>query len=336
MSRMRPGMVKNLVTGGSGFLGSHLVNKLLERGETVRVLVRPTSDISHLNSLGVELVIGDMSDIQSLRTAIEGVERVYHVAALVAYWGPWEAFYAANVTGVHNILELAREARIDRFIHISTTDVYGHPDYPADETAPYRFRGWPYGDTKIEGEQLVWAYYRQYDLPVTIVRPASIYGPRSISLVQEIVEFLKGGGMIHVGSGRKPAGLAYVANVVNAIVRAAESENSKGQAYNVSDGSDITWRQYVNRLAEIVGVPHPRIVLPYRMAYLSGWALEKAYGALHIKSRPLMTRMTAELFGTNQGFSVNKARRDLGYEPEIDFDEGMCSVAMWLHQIDHS
>jgi nucleoside-diphosphate-sugar epimerase len=328
-------MVKNLVTGGSGFLGSHLVNELLERGETVRVLVRPTSKVSHLNSLGVELVIGDTSDIKSLRTAIEGVERVYHVAALVADWGPWEAFYAANVTGVHNLLELAREARVDKFIHISTTDVYGHPDYPADETAPYRFRGWPYGDTKIEGEQLVWAYYRQYDLPVTIVRPASIYGPRSISLVQEIVEFLKGGGMIHVGSGNKPAGLAHVANVVNAIVRAAESEISKGQAYNVSDGSDITWRQYVNRLAEIVGVPHPRIVLPYRMAYLIGWAFEKAYGALHIKNRPLMTRMTAALFGTNQGFSVNKARRELGYEPEIDFDEGMRSVAMWLHQIDH-
>jgi nucleoside-diphosphate-sugar epimerase len=159
-----------------------------------------------------------------MRTVMDGVERVYHCAALATDWGTWEAYYAANVTGLHNLLERAREARLDRFVHISTTDVYGFPDYPADENSSCRFRGWPYGDTKIEGEKLVWAYHRQYDLPVTVIRPATIYGPRSIALVQEMVELLKSGSMIKIGSGRKPAGLAYVANVVNAIVLAGESE----------------------------------------------------------------------------------------------------------------
>jgi nucleoside-diphosphate-sugar epimerase len=229
-------------------------------------------------------------------------------------------------------LELAREARLDRFVHISTTDVYGFPDYPADETAPFHYRGWPYGDTKIEGEKLVWAYHRQYDLPVTIVRPATIYGPRSTALVQEMAELLKSGSMIHIGSGRKPAGLAYVANVVKAIVLAGEHENSLGQAYNITDDSDVTWPQFVNRMAKIVGAPSPRITLPYRLAYLSGWTFEKAYGVLRIESRPLLTRLAAELFGTSQGFSVNKARRELGYEPAIDFEEGMRRVAMWLRQ----
>jgi nucleoside-diphosphate-sugar epimerase len=324
--------VKNLVTGGSGFLGSHLVKTLVESGQTVRVLVRPTSEISHLNSLGVELFTGDLLDGQSMRTAIDGVERVYHCAALATDWGSRKAYYAANVTGVHNLLELAREARLDRFVHISTTDVYGFPDYPADETAPFHYRGWPYGDTKIEGEKLVWAYHRQYDLPVTIVRPATIYGPRSTALVQEMAELLKSGSMIHIGSGRKPAGLAYVANVVKAIVLAGEHENSLGQAYNITDDSDVTWPQFVNRMAKIVGAPSPRITLPYRLAYLSGWTFEKAYGVLRIESRPLLTRLAAELFGTSQGFSVNKARRELGYEPAIDFEEGMRRVAMWLHQ----
>ncbi|MCP4540291.1 MAG: oxidoreductase, partial [Chloroflexi bacterium] len=112
-------------------------------------------------------------------------------------------------------------------------------------------------------------------------------------------------------------------------------ENSTGQAYNASDRSAVTWRQYVDRLAEIVGVPSPRLVIPYRVAYLAGWAMEKVYGALRTDSRPLLTRMAAELFGTDQGFPIEKARRELGYEPEIKQDEGMRLVQDWLRQGGH-
>jgi len=327
--------LKNLVTGGSGFLGSHLVEALVARGEEVRALVRPTSQTAHLEGLGVELACGDLGDVRSLKAAAQGVERVYHCAALAADWGTWEAFRAANVSGVHNLLEASVEAGVSKFVHVSTTDVYGHPDYPADESAPYRRRGWPYGDTKIEGEQQAWAYYRQHSLPVTAVRPVSIYGPRSTTFVLEIVELLKNGSMVHIGGKRKPAGLGYVTNDVDVMLRAADSEASVGQAYNASDGSDVTWRQYVNRLAEIVGVPSPRLAVPYRAAYLAGWAMEKVYGALGLKSRPLLTRMVVEVFGTDQGFSIGKARRELGYEPQVDFDEGMRRVEAWLRQAGH-
>ena len=326
-------MTKNLVTGGSGFLGSHLVQALVERGDEVRALVRPTSQAAHLESLGVELAHGDLGDVQFLKTVAQGVERVYHCAALAADWGDWETFRAVNVDGVRNLLEAALESDVHKFIHVSTTDVYGHPDYPADETAPYRLRGWPYGDTKIEGEQLVWDYYQRHGLPVTIVRPVNIYGPRSTSFVIEIVELLEEGGMVHIGGGRKPGGLTFVTNVVDVLLRAADSKSSVGQAYNASDGLDVTWRQYVDRLAEIVGVSSPRIVIPHRLAYLAGWAMEKTWGALRIKNRPLLTRMTAELFGTDQSFPIDKARRELGYEPEVDFDEGMRRVQAWLRQI---
>jgi nucleoside-diphosphate-sugar epimerase len=326
-------MPRNLVTGGSGFLGSHLVEALAARGETVRALVRPTSKRAYLESLGVELVYGDLSDVQSLRTATQGIERVYHCAALAADWGAWEAFHAVNVTGVRNLLEAALQAGVSKFIHVSTTDVYGHPDYPADETAPYRLRGWQYGDTKIKGEQLVWTFYRQHGLPITVVRPVNIYGPRSATFVLEIVELLKSGSMMHIGKGRKPAGLTYVANVVDVLIRAADNASSVGQAYNASDGSDVTWRQYVDQLAEMVGAPSPRVVLPYRLAYLAGWTMEKTYGALQIKTRPLLTRMVVELFSTDQGFPIDKARRELGYEPTVDFDEGLRRVQAWLRQI---
>ncbi|MBW1898174.1 MAG: NAD-dependent epimerase/dehydratase family protein [Deltaproteobacteria bacterium] len=306
---------------------------LVARGEEVRALVRPASKTAHLEGLGVELAYGDLNDVRSLRAAIKGIDRVYHCAALAADWGTREVFHDANVAGVRNLLEAALEAGVSKFVHVSTTDVYGHPDYPADETAPYRLRGWQYGDTKIEGERLVWSYYRSHGLPVTVVRPVNIYGPRSTSFVLEIAELLKSGSMVNIGKGLKPAGLAYATNVVDLLLLAADSGCSVGQAYNASDDSDVTWRQYVDRLAEIIGVPRPRIVIPYRLAYLAGWAMEKTYGAFRIGARPLLTRMAAELFGTHQGFPINKARRELGYEPKVSFDEGMRQVEIWLRQI---
>jgi nucleoside-diphosphate-sugar epimerase len=319
-----------LVTGGSGFLGSHLVEALVARGAAVRALVRPTSRVDHLRDLEVELIQGTLEDAHSLRAAVQGVARVYHCAALASDWGAWEAFRAANVTGVHNLLEAALAVGVSKFVHVSTTDVYGHPDAPVDETAPHRLRGWPYGDTKIAGEALVWDYYRERGLLATVVRPVSVYGPRSTSFVIEIVDLLKSGGMIHIGDRHNPAGLAYVTNVVDVILRAGDSETSVGRAYNVSDGSRVTWRQYVNRLAGIVGVPSPRIVVPYRMAYAVGWAMERMYGVLRIQARPLLTRMAVELFGTDQGFSIERARRELSYEPQVDFEEGMRRVEAWL------
>ncbi|MCP4537435.1 MAG: NAD-dependent epimerase/dehydratase family protein [Chloroflexi bacterium] len=298
-------------------------------------MVRPTSQTAHLENLGVELIHGDLDNVQSLKAAVKGVERVYHCAALATDWGAREEFHTSNVNGVRNLLDATAETEVNKFIHISTTDVYGHPDYPADESAPHRLRGWPYGDTKIKGEKLVWMYHQQRGLPVTVVRPVNVYGPRSTSFVLEIVDLLKSGGMVHIGPGHKPAGLGYAANVVDVILRAADSKSSIGQAYNASDGSNVTWRQYVDRLAEIVGVPSPRLVIPYRVAYMLSWAMEKAYGTLRIKSRPLLTRMAVELLGTDQGFSIEKARQELGYKPEVNLDEGIRQVEAWLRQTDY-
>jgi nucleoside-diphosphate-sugar epimerase len=325
--------LKSLVTGGSGFLGGHLVEALVKRGEQVRVLVRPSSNTDHLEPLGVELYPGDLGEIHSLKTAAQGVDIVYHCAALAADWGSWEEFEQANVTGTRNLLQAALDRRVDKFIHISTTDVYGFPDIPVDETAPFRFRGWPYGDTKIKAEEAVWEYHRQKGLPTSVVRPLNIYGPRSTTFVLEIAELLKKGSMVHIGKGLKSAGLVYVTNVVDLILLAADNVSATGKAYHASDGSSITWPQYVNRLADIIGTPHPRISLPYRPAYMIGWLMEKIYGILAVKNRPLLTRMAVELGGTDQGFSIAKAQNDLNYSPAVDFEEGMRQVKDWLLQI---
>ena len=326
-------MPKTLVTGGSGFLGSHLVEALVARREDVRVLVRPTSNIGILKNLPVELAYGNLSEISSLRKAVKNVAVIYHCAALAKDWGSWKRFRSVNVTGVHYLLKTVLESNIKKFIHVSTTDVYGYPDYPADETTPYRPRGLPYCDTKIEGEKLVWDYYHQYHLPVTIIRPVNIYGPRSVSFVSDIVKLLRKGSMVHIGNSGKPAGLVYVKNVVDAMLRAADNQQSTGQVYNISDGSDVTWQQYVNRLAKMIGVSRPKTVIPYRLAYLTGWFMEKFFDIFSIDGKPLLTRMAAELFGTNQGFPIKKARQELGYQPRVDFEAGMHQVKIWLGEV---
>lgn len=324
--------MRNLVTGGTGFLGSHLIEALLARGETVRALVRPESNIRLLEGQGVELATGTLADRVSLARATTGVNRVYHCAALASDWAPWAAFEAANVEGVRNLLDACLQADITRFIHVSTTDVYGHPDYPADEQTPYHLRGFPYGDTKIKGEQLVWKYYHHHGLPVTVIRPAAIYGPRSTTFVSEIVELLQQGRMVHIGRGKKPAGLTYVSNVVDLMLLGADADVGVGQAYNASDGSMLSWRVYVNKLADMVGTPRPRITIPHRVAYIFGWFMEKTYDLLGIQHRPLLTRMAVELFATDQSFPIEKARDELGYGPRVKFEEGMAKVEHWLRE----
>lgn len=323
----------DLVTGASGFLGGRVVAALTGRQQEVRVLVRRTSEAEHLLRPTVEQFNGDLGDVDSLEAALEGVTRVFHCAALVSDWGRRQDFHAANVDGVRNLLEQSVRAGVERFVHVSSSDVYGFPDYPVEEPTPFKKRGFSYGDSKIEGEELVWKFIRQHDFPATIVRPASIYGPGSITLVKDITDLLLSGDMVFVGRGDKRAGLAYVSNVADLMLLAAEDDASIGQAYNATDGAGVTWEQYVGKLAELVGAPIPRTHIPYPIAYSAGWCMERFYALRGWPSRPLITRTATSLLGTDQEFPNDKARRELGFVPAVDFDEGMQRVAAWLEQV---
>ncbi|RMF24198.1 MAG: NAD-dependent epimerase/dehydratase family protein, partial [Deltaproteobacteria bacterium] len=163
-----------LVTGATGFLGGRLAEVLKERGERVRLLVRREGA---LDGRGYEVARGCLEDRDSLRRAVEGAHIVYHCAGLASDWAPWSEFLAVNVTGVRNLVDAAAEAGcVQRFVHVSTTDVYGYPRRPCDESYGFHDVGLPYNRSKGLGEQEVWRVHRQIGLPVTVVRPASIYG----------------------------------------------------------------------------------------------------------------------------------------------------------------
>jgi nucleoside-diphosphate-sugar epimerase len=315
-----------LVTGATGFLGGRLAQRLRAEGQPVRALVRPGRACGALQALGVETVPGTLEDADAVNRAAAGARTVFHCAALVSDWGRAAEFHAANVVGVRHVVEACRRAGVERLVHVSTTDVYGYPDAPVDEDAPMVARGFAYGDTKIAGECLVWAAAREQGLPVSVVRPASIYGPGSGAFVEEPAALLRAGVMFRLGGTPKPMGLAHVDNVVDALRLAASRPEAPGRAYNVHDGLPTSFDEYVDRLADELGYNRPRWQLRYRHARAAGRLCEVAWRTLRLAGRPPLTRMAADLVGTHQGFATERIRRELGFVPAVGLDEGMASI----------
>jgi nucleoside-diphosphate-sugar epimerase len=260
------------------------------------------------------------------------VDRVFHCAAVVSDWGDPTTFHEVNVTGTNVVLDAALGAGVKKFVHVSTTDVYGHPGHSVSEDTPFRYRGWPYGDTKIDAEKLV-SEYAERGLPTTVIRPATVFGPRA-AIVTEIVKLLQQGEMVFIGTGDTNAGLCQVENLIAALLLAGRVETAAGRAYNIEDGLTVTWKEFTNRLAAMLGLKPVRAKIPYRLAYFTGWVLE-SWGAVRKQSsRPLVTRMSVELLGTPQSFSHERARRELGWAPTIGFEDGMSRVQQWLRSIE--
>ncbi len=321
-----------LVTGATGFIGRHLTRALCKLGEPVRILARRTSDLSVLDDLRVEVVHGDLSDEAAVRAAIDGAQRIFNCAGLARDWGPWRAFQDANIVGVDHLLRAARDARgLQRFVHISTTDVYGYPNRRhVSEDAPYIDRRLPYNSSKIAGERLAWQAYHDHGVPLTVIRPASVYGPGDPHYVVEILHHLRRGDMVLIDDGQIIAGLHYIDNLVDLLLLAGERPAAVGQVFNASDDLDVTWRQFCERLAASARTAPPRLTLSHDTAYALATAAEVIGRLLPIAGRPLLTRHAVENLGTHQDFPATRARRMLGYVPRVGFDEGMERVAAWL------
>lgn len=321
----------SLVTGASGFLGGHLAEALVAEGEEVFVLVRKTSAMPHLSQLPVKPVIGDLTDPASLRKAVEPVTRIFHCAACSTDWAPWETYFAANVTGTQNLLEAARSApKLQRFVHVSTTDVYGYPAVPCDETQPMADVGLPYNRTKRLGELAVWKAYRESGLPVTVVRPATIYGPRGKDFTVEIAALLRQRLMATIDGGRAAGGFAYVCNVVDAMMQASLAEKTIGEAYNIADGTNATWDDYLRLFAAGLDHPRPWINLSTKTAVGLARVFEAIHKALRLPGRPLLTRHAIKLLGIDQEFPADKARRDFDFAPTISLEEGIARSVAWV------
>jgi UDP-glucose 4-epimerase len=293
----------DLVTGGAGFIGSHLVDRLIAEGRSVRVLDsfvvgRRANLRQHEGHRGLEIVEGDVADPEAVRAATAGVERIFHLAAradIVPSIQEPEAYFRANVDGTFAVLEAARRNGVRRLVYAASSSCYGIPSaYPTPETAPPDPR-YPYALTKFLGEQLVLHWAKVYGLPALSLRFFNVYGPRARTSGTYgavfgvfLAQLLAGKPLTIVGDGEQTRDFTFVSDVVDALLVAAGSEKA-GEVYNVGSGTPVS----VNELVRHLGTP-PAVSIPKRPGEPDcTWA------------------------------DIAKIRADLGWEPRIKFADGV-------------
>ncbi len=260
-----------------------------------------------------------------------------HCAALVSDWATTREITAANVTGTRDLLEASSAASVARFIHISSTDVYGYPGGVGveEDHAPRSFQNW-YAQSKLRAEDEVRRIERSRGLESVILRPATVYGPGSREVIGEIARALRAGRMLLIDRGRAVAGLTYVENVIDAVLLALGDPGAGGATFNLSDGLDITWRRFTDDLAAGLGCQRARWSLPYWLAYALGASLEHGYRlarrAVGLRTPALLSRQAVQVLGREQDFSNARARAQLGWEPRVGYEEGLAATLAWLRE----
>lgn len=319
---------KILVTGAAGFIGSHLVDALVTRGEPVRCLVRKQDNPEFLPQAKVEIIVGDITDKKSLIPAVSGVDIIYHLAAKTDFDGKrWEDYHRPNVLGTQNLLDLAVGEKVKRFIFFSTIRVVGLEDskVPVNESAPYSPLNF-YDKSKHEAEERLFEAYRKFGLPIVVIRPTSVYGPRDRGTYYAFFKTIAQGKFFLIGKGENLVSFVYVGNVVEAALLAGIKREAVGQVYFVNDDRPYTMSELADTIARAFGRKLPGFHLPLGLGYLAGHAfnLGKIFGI-----KPLLTPERVENLTISYVFDISKARKELGYKPVVTLDEGVKQTAVW-------
>jgi nucleoside-diphosphate-sugar epimerase len=320
--------MKIAVTGGSGFIGNHLVAKLVSEGHKVKVLVRKTSNITILKELPIKLVIGDIRNRESVESLVNGVEVVYHVAAQV-YSGSTDEFWNVNLQGTENMLKACLNRGINKFVHISSVGVTGNIENPpANESHPYN-PTFPYDRSKCEAEKLAVRYNLEHKMPITIIRPTAVYGPRH-HLFSRFYQAVQKGIFPFIGSMKNLIHLCYIDNLMQGIMLAADKRESVGEIYIIGDEKPVTWIEHIKTIAEVIGVNPPSLHVPLSIMKVITYLSE--FKSWMFGGEPLLTQRWLEEITKNFAYDITKAKKALGYNPKISLKEGIIRTVKWYRQ----
>jgi nucleoside-diphosphate-sugar epimerase len=318
------------LTGASGYTGGRLLEALRARGDAVSVLVRPQSVTERLCALAERVVEGELGDAEAARRLLEGNDALIHVAAVYRTAGHPDSYYrAVNVGGTRELLEAAARCGVRRFVHTSTVGVHGDvKSPPADENAPIA-PGDIYQRTKAEAEALALDYHRHRGVPVTVVRPGAIYGPGERRLLKLFRAIARGRYAI-VGSGRSFYHPVYIDDLVRGFLLALEQERAVGEAFLICGPSYVSQSELAALIARHTGGRVLPFHVPAAPIQWLGDVVEAVCVPLGIE--PPLHRRRVDFWTKSRAFSIDKARRLLGYEPRVDLDEGIARTVAAYRQ----
>lgn len=326
--------MRYLVTGATGFLGGHVAEACAQRGWPVSTIARSGSDTALLEKLDVTIHRGDLSDADTVGRAVEGADVIVHCAAKVGDRGPADEYRPINVEALRRLLQTCVGRPLHRFIHMSSLGVYeARHHHGTDETEPLpaaHIDG--YTQTKVEAEQVAWQMRQQHGLPLVVLRPGFVYGPRDRTVMPKLIHRLCQGRIHYLGSDYRALNTIYIGNLVDAVFLAVEKPEAVGQAYNLTDGEPVSKRRFIEAVAAGLGQPAPAQRLPYWLA-----AILVRVAARHVRrhgmnGKPLITPAQFKFMILNLDFSIEKARKELGYQPRVRFDEAIRETMAWYRE----
>jgi nucleoside-diphosphate-sugar epimerase len=321
-----------LVTGGTGFVGSHLVRRLLARGHRVTSLDKnPGLADAELRSLGAELIVGSVTDAAEVDRLVVAKDLVFHLASPFGdILQPDQAYWDIEVGGTRNVLSAAERQGVRRVVHCSTQGVHGTiEDPPGDEDSPIAPRD-HYCVSKAEGEKVAREYSAR-GLDVVVVRPTSVYGPGDTRGWLKLYRMVARGWFLMVGSGRTLNHPVYVDNLVDLLELAALAPQARGRTYIAGDDEAVTLTELVRSVGDALGTRVRMLRFPsYRAAWYASALIELAFKPLRIA--PPVFRRRLSWFSTNRWFQIDRAREELGYRPRVKLDEGLARTAAWYRE----
>lgn len=323
-----------LVTGATGFVGGHVVDACLRRNWQVSALTRPTSDTADLQARGVTIFRGEPDDPTLLKRAATDIEVVINCAAKVGDWGPHDEYLKANVENLRLLLDACKGQGLSRFVHISSLGVYPtRQHHQTDESMPLPERHRDgYSHSKAQAEKVVMQYYRDFGVPVVILRPGFVYGPRDKTVMPRIIDNLRRKMARYPGGGYGAVNTIFVRNLVDAILLAIDVEGAVGNVYNLTDGEKVTKRQFMEKVADAMDLPHPWRRPPLWLAWLVTWCSEAIAKARGATEAPAFNFTRLKFMGYDLDFSIAKACGELGYRPRVNFNDAMIETMAWYKQ----
>ena len=321
---------KILITGANGFIGSHLLLHFSMLNDfQVSGMVRETSDLFRLTGGSYDLRYASLND--PLDDILQGFDVVIHTAARSSDWGGYDSFSRTNVEGTLNLVQAAVTGGVERFIHFSSTVIYGFAGnrLTGEDRPPSPFRN-PYCLTKVIAEREILKYRDR--LRLIILRPSNVFGPGDLTTTYPLFKALRKGMPCFPAGGRHLTSPCYIDNLVTATELAIRSDCLSGDAFNISDGNDIPWREFLARIAGELGVPAPRFPVPSALLRPAAWGLEKLYTLFHSSNPPAITPYRIAQVVNDYSFSIKKAKKLLGYLPPTSTEEGIRESVKWFNE----